>query len=312
MSTVLGIDTSSYTSSAALYDIGMHRLLQKKKPLPVKNGELGLRQSDAVFHHTVRLPEVLRDLFAETERPVKLEAVGVSAYPCRREGSYMPCFLTGVSAASAVAAANSIPLFEFSHQEGHVAAALYSADRLDLLKRRFLAFHLSGGTTEALLVSPNEERIFRTETAAVSLDLKAGQAIDRVGVMLGLGFPAGPELEKLAGDGKLTRKVKACIRGCDCSLSGIENQCKAMRSAGEDPQNIALFCIESILAALDGMTRALLAKYGELPLLFSGGVASNRRLRQYFEAEFNAVFAESAFCSDNAAGIALLTSLKLR
>ena len=121
--------------------------------------------------------------------------MGVSYAPRRLEGSYMPCFLTGISAATAVSRALSVPLYRFSHQEGHIAAALYSADRLELLNEPFIAFHVSGGTTEAVLVNPDNEHIINAEIVASSSDLKAGQAIDRVGVMLSLNFPADRSLK---------------------------------------------------------------------------------------------------------------------
>lgn len=169
----------------------------RKNAAAGKKGEKGIRQSDAVFHHTVQLPEIIDKLFTKTgERDIS--AVGVSYAPRRLEGSYMPCFLTGISAATAVSRALSVPLYRFSHQEGHIAAALYSAGRLELLNEPFIAFHVSGGTTEAVLVNPDNEHIINAEIVASSSDLKAGQAIDRVGVMLSLNFPAGPELERLS------------------------------------------------------------------------------------------------------------------
>lgn len=157
MSDFLGIDTSNYTTSAAIYESPHNVLLQEKMLLPVKKGEKGIRQSDAVFHHTVQLPEIIDTLFKKTGKR-DIAAVGVSYAPRRLEGSYMPCFLTGISAATAVSRALSVPLYRFSHQEGHIAAALYSADRLELLNEPFIAFHVSGGTTEAVLVNPDNER----------------------------------------------------------------------------------------------------------------------------------------------------------
>ena len=191
----LGIDTSNYTTSTAVYCPEHDLVLQKKKLLPVPAGALGLRQSDAVFHHTVQLPQLLEELSAEFGGEIR--AVAVSNAPRDAEGSYMPCFLAGMSAARAIASFLKVPLYFFSHQSGHIAAALYSAGRLSYFERPFYAFHVSGGTTEALLVRPNAAQIFEKELLAQSLDLKAGQAIDRVGGMLGLPFPAGAELDRL-------------------------------------------------------------------------------------------------------------------
>ena len=237
----LGIDTSNYTTSAALFD-GQRVLENRKLLLPVKPGEKGLRQSDAVFHHVRQLPQVLGPLLEGLEAPPG--AVGVSVSPTTAEGSYMPCFLVGKNTAGLLGQAWKAPVEHFSHQQGHIAAALYSAGRLELLERRFLAFHVSGGTTEALLVQPDGEGMPHITLAAHSLDLKAGQAVDRVGLLLGLSFPCGPELERLAlqWEGKLS--YRPVLKGHDCSLSGIENQCKAMVDRGEPPAKIARHCLE--------------------------------------------------------------------
>ena len=305
MPSVLGIDTSNYTTSAALWTDG--KVLQSRLPLPVKPGELGLRQSDAVFHHVVQLPQALGGLpLGETE----LAAVGASDRPRASEGSYMPCFLAGLGTARAVAQAEGAPLFPFSHQQGHIAAALYSAGRLDLLERRFLAFHVSGGTTEAVLVSPDPERVFSAAIAARSLDLKGGQAVDRVGAMLGLSFPAGKELEALARRADRRFRVRPTLKGADCSLSGVENRCRAMLESGAPKEEIAAFCLFSILAALDGMARVLLERFGALPLVFAGGVMSDGILREALEGKYGALFAAPEFSCDNAAGAAVLAARK--
>lgn len=304
----LGIDTSNYTTSAALYLCEQGTILQEKKLLPVRSGEKGLRQSDAVFHHTVQLPQVLDALFAACgQRP---DAVGVSVFPRRAEGSYMPCFLVGSAAAHAVSAAMQIPCAEFSHQEGHIAAALYSAGQLELIHTPFLAFHLSGGTTEALLVKPDPAHIFSASCIAQSLDLKAGQLIDRVGVMLGLSFPCGAQLEKLSEKADRHFHLRPTMKGMDCCLSGLENQCRTLYEKGETPENVARYCLDGVLAAVGGMAAALREVYPTLPMVFSGGVASNRVLRDCFREKYGAFFAEPAFSADNAAGIAVLTALK--
>ena len=211
----LGIDTSNYTTSTAVLHETDKSVVQQKKLLPVKQGELGLRQSDAVFHHTQQIPDLLDALWKDDYVP---KAVGVSVKPRDAEGSYMPCFSVGAGIARAVAKTHGIPLYSFSHQSGHIGAALYGAGRLDLLSHPLIAFHVSGGTTEAVLVRPDKERIFTAEIVSCSLDLKGGQAVDRVGVMLGLSFPAGKELEQLALQWEQPCKVKASVKGQDFSL----------------------------------------------------------------------------------------------
>lgn len=304
----LGIDTSNYTTSAALFDDETGKVTQKKMLLPVKQGEKGLRQSDAVFHHTVQLPQVLTELFSEN--PGAPDCVGVSIFPRREKGSYMPCFLVGKSVAEAIRVSENKPLRTFSHQEGHIVAALFSAKRLDLLKKTFLAFHVSGGTTEALLVTPNDTDLFSVRIVGQSLDLKAGQLIDRTGVMLSLPFPCGKDLEVLSEQSEKTYSVKPTMKGADCCLSGIENQCQAMFQKGESTSDIAKFCMCSVLAALSEMVSVLRKEYGDLPVLFSGGVSSNKLLKKELSEKYGAIFAEPAFSADNAAGIAVLTALK--
>jgi N6-L-threonylcarbamoyladenine synthase len=222
----------------------------------------------------------------------------------------MPCFTVGKMTAHAICASLHIPVFECSHQEGHIAAAAYGAGHTELLDTTFIAFHVSGGTTEAVLVTPSAEGV-STRLIASSLDLKGGQAVDRVGGMLGLSFPAGKELDKLAVAGQLPKKPKATMRGTDCSLSGIENQCRQLLEKGTPHEDVARFCIESVGAAVSAMTEALLKEYGDLPLLYAGGVMSNSILQQQLHAKFGGFFAPAVYSSDNAAGVAYLTQRKL-
>ena len=211
-------------------------------------------------------------------------------------------------AANCLSAALKAPVLPFAHQQGHVAAALYSAGRLDLFRERFIAFHLSGGTTEALLVEPSAERIIRCTKIGGSMDLKAGQAVDRIGVMLGLPFPAGKYLEELALKSDRKFKIKPVMKGTECCLSGIENKCRKMLENGEKPEDIALFCLKSVEAALCGMTDATLSEYGKLPLVYAGGVMSNCIIRNTIENKYGGIFAKPEFSSDNAAGIAVLAA----
>ena len=301
---VLGIDTSNYTTSAAFYSGNTDRMVSCRRLLAVKPGELGLRQSEAVFRHTQALPGILREVFNEAHaRP---DAVAVSVSPTDAPGSYMPCFTVGRGTAESIAAAMDIPLLCFSHQAGHIAAVLWSAKKTQLLKAPFLAFHVSGGTTEAVLAAPDKKKIVAVQKAACSTDLKAGQAIDRVGRMLGLPFPAGPALDALSRESTKTFRVRPSIKNGNCSLSGLENRCQAMVSAGEAPADVAKYCVEYICASLQAMADALLVSHPGLPLVFSGGVTANSLLRERLSQKYGAVFASRGLASDNAAGIAYL------
>ena len=302
----LGIDTSNYTTSAAIYDT-VSGIKQKKKLLPVKSGECGLRQSDAVFHHTRQLPEIIEALTADFDGGI--DAIGGSSRPRDAEGSYMPCFTVGLSAARSLAAVMKLPLYTFSHQSGHIAAAVFSSGHTELLEKRFIAFHVSGGTTEAVFVTPDRERVFTVDIAAKTLDLNAGQLIDRVGVMLGLDFPCGKELERLAVRSGKALKAKATLKGADCCLSGIENHCRRAFENGASKEETAALCLACVEKTLDLMCSALIEKFGAMPVLFAGGVMSDRLIRDGLSRGREAYFAEPEFSADNAAGTAYLCGL---
>ncbi|MBE6764923.1 MAG: peptidase M22 [Ruminococcaceae bacterium] len=300
----LGIDTSNYTTSAAIFD--GKDVVQSKKLLPVKEGELGIRQSDAVFHHVRQLPQIVEAL-GRTDK-AEIEAVGVSVRPRPIEGSYMPCFEAGHSTARVLASVLGVPLYCFSHQEGHIAAAAYSAGFSPNVGDRFCAFHVSGGTTEAVMVKCGEYG-YETEYLCGSLDLKAGQAVDRTANMLSLPFPGGAHLEKLALCwNEPIKGLKVAKKGMDICLSGVENICRKMKSDGQPDEKIARTCIEYIRRALMHMADSILEKYGDIPLLFAGGVMSNSIIREDFTKRYGAYFAKPEFSCDNAAGIAILAS----
>jgi N6-L-threonylcarbamoyladenine synthase len=305
----LGIDTSNYTTSVCLYDSGNGKVISKRKLLPVKNGELGLRQSDAVFHHVQQLPALFEETFGDFSDQIK--AIGVSYAPRTEEGSYMPCFTVGLTAASILSSVLKVPVYHFSHQQGHIAAALYSVDRLDLLHQKHIAFHVSGGTTEALLVNGSNGFV-TTEIVAKTLDLNAGQLIDRVGVMLGLSFPCGKELEKLALQCDETIKVRPTLKGLDCCLSGGQNIAEKYLNEGKSPAYIARFTMEFIAAAIVGMSKRIREEYGNLEFVYAGGVMSDSIIRDELQSLHDCVFALPEFSCDNAAGTAVLASVKDR
>lgn len=310
MSLYLGVDTSNYTTSVALYDGETGELRQQKKLLPVREGQLGLRQSDAVFHHTAQLHALFEELVRDVDTK-SIAAVGASVKPRPVSGSYMPCFTVGENTAKIISAALKVSFTGFSHQEGHIAAALYGSGRLDLFDKTFIAFHVSGGTTEAVLAKGSGCG-FTCEIIAQTLDLNAGQAVDRVGLMLGLKFPCGMELEKLALQNDEPIKVRATLKGHDCCLSGVENQCKKLLAQGKSKPYIAAYCLEFIRKTLEDMTDSLLCDYGELPLVYAGGVMSNTIIKNSFTEKYKASFAPPVYSSDNAAGIAYLTYLSER
>lgn len=300
---VLGLDTSNYTTSVAVFDgqegINEGRLLE------VRPGELGLRQSDALFQHVKRLPELFGRL-EEQGALREIQAVGASTRPRAVEGSYMPCFLAGASQGEALARVLGVPFYAFSHQQGHLAAAAWSACRLELLDAPFLAWHLSGGTTELLRVEPDGIAV-KAEIIGGTSDISAGQLIDRTGVLLGLQFPAGKALDALYEQGDQKQKFKVKLNDLTFSLSGMENKVKAMLEQGETAGNIARFALNTVSDIVVRATKEAQERYPGLPVLCSGGVASNRQLRAAMETRCGAVFAQPRFSTDNAMGTAILT-----
>ena len=310
---ILGIDTSNYTTSAAVCDISGNVIANLKIPLEVKPGERGLRQSDALFAHTKNLPllfDKVRDIAAA--EGIEFLAAGVSARPRAVEGSYMPCFLAGQSAAAAFAAGAGVPLFEFSHQCGHISAALYSSGTYGkIASQDFAAFHVSGGTTEALIARASGDG-FQTEIVGKTLDISAGQAVDRIGVMLGLDFPCGAALEKLAEkfEGSLAPYRKGIsVSGADCNFSGLENLAATLYAKTGDKSLTSAFVFDYIGRTLAAMCRAIEERKGSIPFLFAGGVMSNKIIRNYL-TDFESYFCAPEYAADNAAGIALLAQRK--
>ncbi len=297
----LGFDTSNYTTSVAAFDGRTGQ--NQSRLLDVKPGELGLRQSDALFAHVKRLPELTEALFRGTDRST-ICAVGVSSRPRAVEGSYMPCFLAGVSVARSLAAVLDVPCHFFSHQQGHIAAALWSAGRLDLMERPHLAWHLSGGTTELLLVEP-EGRNVRAVRIGGTSDISAGQIMDRTGQLLELPFPSGKALDALSQESREEACFKVKTGRLTFSLSGLENKIHEFYAA-HGPADTAAYAIRSVCDVVIRTTEEALRQYTDFPVVFSGGVASNSMLRR-LSAPLSPIFAAPACSTDNAMGVAVLT-----
>ncbi len=300
--TALGLDTSNYTTSVAVCRDG-EVISNVRRLLPVPEGALGLRQSDAVFAHTKALPEAVEEALAGLTG--NIDALAASDRPRQAPGSYMPCFLVGTGTARTLAAALGVPLYACSHQQGHIAAALLGSRRTDLLGDEFIALHLSGGTTEALRVSGRLD----CRVVAASLDLKAGQAVDRIGGALGLPFPAGQALDGLSSGGVSPKIPRIKVENGGFSLSGLENQCRSLLTRGEPAQNVAAYLFEYLAAVVVEVCRYAKAQCGELPVVLSGGVARNSRVRRaVLERVPGAVFCPAEYSSDNAAGVAFLAA----
>ncbi len=288
----IGIDTSCYTTSVAAVS-GSKIVFDKRIMLDVPDGARGLRQSDAVFLHTRNLAEIFSQIDVS-----QCTAVGVSSKPRDVEGSYMPVFLPGVAAARAVSSARGCPLYEFSHQQGHIMAGLYSANVPHWRDVPFLSLHISGGTTELLYTDCGQTRI-----VGKTLDIAAGQLIDRVGVALGLGFPCGKALEALA-DGKTEDiRLPVSVKGCDVNFSGAETKAQSQSTS---PENLAAAVLGCVAESLYRMIGNAVNRFGTDRVLIVGGVAANKQIRQRIGGM--AVFASPELSTDNAVGTALLAA----
>ena len=298
---VIGLDTSNYTTSIAYLRDG--EAVNCSKLLPVKQGELGLRQSDAVFAHIKSLPELSGRLFSNISRE-NVQAIGVSTRPRAVAGSYMPCFMVGLSHGKLLAEALNVPLFEVSHQQGHVAAALWSAERLDLMDVPHLAWHLSGGTTELLLVEPDGKNVTCTRIGGTS-DISAGQLIDRTGQLLGLPFPAGKHLDALSEEAVIKETFKVKCQEMTFSLSGVQNKVQQFHEKNQESCETAAYALRCVAEAVLQASRNARKQYPGLPVVFSGGVASNRLLRARLQ-ELSPIFAHPQYSTDNAMGVCVL------
>ena len=301
---VLGIDTSCYTTSVALAR-GGRVVASLRKMLSVARGERGLRQSEGVFQHVSALPELLENLFSSVPDAV-IAAACASSKPRDADGSYMPVFTVGAGAARQIAAAARAKYFETSHQKGHVRAAMVDSG---IGGGEFVAVHLSGGTTETLFVD-NELNI---RQIGGSSDLHAGQLVDRVGVKLGLGFPAGPELEKLAMKEWAKGAFPLSHKDGECSFSGAEAAAMRLIDAGAGKEEVAAEVYSFLARSVAWLINDAVLETGCKRALLAGGVASSQLLRELLPERLKRLgcgagihWAKPELSGDNACGVALL------
>jgi len=305
----LGIDTSCYTTSMAVVDCDKNLILEKRIPLNVQKGHRGLRQSEALFQHIKNLPVLFSD-FGSRIDVGKLRKISVSSKPRNKEGSYMPVFLAGISFGKSLASILNTEYQEFSHQEGHIEASLWSA-KIESWDN-FIAVHISGGTTEILKVKRFYNR-YTCDIIGGTLDISAGQLIDRVGVALGLDFPAGKELDTLSQRGKLERyKFPVNVKGSYINYSGIESHIlRLINSTIINSNDLALSLFEAITKSLYKAISHACEVEGINKVLIAGGVASNSYIRNNLGEHLSKhdiilQFGKEEFSTDNAVGTALL------
>ena len=302
MTSFLGIDTSNYTTSAACCRADGSGY-NSSQLLTVKSGELGLRQNEALFQHIKNLPQRFAEL-REAGFLQDIAAVGASTQPRAVEGSYMPCFLAGASQGRILAETLGVPFYAFSHQQGHIAAVCWAAKKLELLDQPMLAWHLSGGTTELLLVVPENGNV-RAARIGGTTDISAGQLIDRTGQLLGLPFPSGKQLDELSRQSEQTEVFRVKCENSSFSLSGVQNKVQQFHEKHGAAGETAAYALRCVSAAVYQATRQALEDYPGLPVVFSGGVASNSMLRQVMEP-LSPIFSQPQYSTDNAMGVAVL------
>ena len=286
----LGIDTSCYTTSVAIVSDEGEILADKRILLSVPEGKRGLRQSEGVFQHIKNLPLLIAEI---KEFLPQVKAVGVSEKPRNMQDSYMPVFVAGKSFATAIAASLNVPIVLTDHQNGHIMAAAKSADFKPT--GEFLSIHLSGGTTEILKVSGDSAEII-----GKTLDIPAGQLIDRTGVMCGLRFPCGKEMDQKAVETEI--KLPVSVKKSDINFSGAEIQAERFFEAGVDTGEIYTAIFKAIARSIEKAVK----NAGEYHILPVGGVSSNSIIRRQLIKAFGekVYFAQPQFMTDNAVGVA--------
>ena len=302
----LGFDTSNYKTSIACVSDKGEILASIQEFLEVKLGERGLRQSDALFQHVVRLPERTDALIRDLPEGVRenIRAIGVSTRPRPVEGSYMPVFQAGYLSAKVMAAGMGIPLYTFSHQEGHIEAVRFGTPLEQ--EKRFVTFHFSGGTTEAILVDETGEHPTYNIVGG-SRDISYGQLLDRIGVALGMGFPSGQEMDEIAMSAEEShiRIPQIKVKDGWINLSGIETACQRLiGSVGEAELIRGIF--QEITRSIGTMTKQIAKQYNVGSFLYAGGVSSSRFVREHLTRSYDIYFGDPSLSSDNAVGIALL------
>ncbi|MGM0395589.1 MAG: hypothetical protein ACQEP4_00870 [Bacillota bacterium] len=304
----LGIDTSNYTTSLAIVDQYGNIIEDKRKALLVKSGQKGLRQQEALFQHIKNVPELIEAL--ETEL-TSISAIGVSTRPRNVEGSYMPVFLAGENFSRALARALGVPIKRFSHQEGHIGCCIIEENR----EVEFLSLHLSGGTTEVVYVENQKDNLL-TETVGGTLDISMGQLIDRIGVHLGMNFPCGMELDRMAANGtKIQKKLQTTIRDGWVNLSGLENLYKNLLDGVEWSYEDVIHTM--FLHMVDIARELIKAQLKEHPVgkvYVVGGVSANSIIRDGLREGLGKLqinFPERSLSTDNAVGIAYLAACKV-
>ncbi len=303
---VLGIETSCDETAVAVYD-GTRGLrahaLHSQAAMHAEYG--GVVPELAARDHIGRIQPLLTAALDEAGLGIEdITALAYTAGP-----GLIGALLVGASFASGLAAARDLPLIPVHHLEGHLLAPMLEQDRPEF---PFVALLVSGGHTLLVEVAG----VGRYKILGETLDDAAGEAFDKTAKLLGLAYPGGPELAKLARqghDGRFRFKRPMTDRpGLDFSFSGIKTAVATTLPAGADEQtraDLARAFEEAVTETLSIKCRRALQQTGHSRLVVAGGVGANRRLRERLAVETRAndwqlYFPQTQFCTDNAAMIA--------
>lgn len=305
---ILGIDTSNYKTSIAVTDeTGI--VCDFRRFLLVKQNERGLRQSEALFQHIKNLPELFAEL--DSSYTDSIAAVAYSERPRPVTGSYMPCFLAGKSLGVSMASILGVPSMGYSHQEGHIEAVLHNSEIPK--DAEFIACHFSGGTCEVLKVKQKKvtsSSAFDIEIIGGSKDISFGQLYDRAGVAMGIDFPCGQEMDRIAFGEKTASSVLSPVkvRNGWLNLSGTETQ--IMKNMKEVPREMLIREIfEKTADSMALLLRQTAEKADIGDILLSGGVSSSSFIRERLKDKMHGLrlhFGSPELSSDNAVGTAFL------
>jgi N6-L-threonylcarbamoyladenine synthase len=313
---VLGLESSCDETAAALVEDGV-RVLGEEVASQVKVHERwgGVVPEIASRHHVTNLIPVVEATFAKAGRVLDdVDGIAVTRGP-----GLVGALLVGVQAAKAMAWARGLPLVGVNHLEGHLSAVWL--DERPGPSFPHLALLVSGGHSELVIV--RDHGVY--ETVGATRDDAAGEAFDKVGKMLGLGYPAGPIVDRLAATGdankvKLPRAMRG--RGLDFSFSGMKTAMRTRLEREGVPAGEALadLCASFQAAVVDQLvrkTRLALTQHHLSSLQVAGGVAANRGLRAALTALTSELGVElfvppPSRCTDNAAMIAAAGYYRLR
>ena len=310
---ILGIETSCDETGVAVYDRQAGRLLAHAvhSQVALHDAYGGVVPELASRDHIRRLVPLTRQVLKEANKtPVQLAGVGYTEGP-----GLAGALLVGASFAHALALSLGIPAIGIHHLEGHLLSALLSARPPQF---PFVALLVSGGHTQLMRV----EGVGRYALLGETQDDAAGEAFDKTAKLLGLGYPGGPALSKLAelgvpGRHRLPRPMIASA-DLDFSFSGLKTAVRTiLKNENPNPADLARAFVEAVVEVLIAKCVRALDASGLDRLVVAGGVGANQQLRATLDAEaarrrFEVYYPEPELCTDNGAMIAFAAALRLK